>query len=300
MPISFENLLPRSPGQPASALLGETIRRRVKDDNAAFTLSDFVWDSAPCDSWNASCHVLNFALTPRPQPSWISFGGPQRYALGPLMFVPQGIETRSYLAQGRQRSLTCLLSAEVIERILGRSPHWDSSDLEHALNLRNPAIEQLLWRIARELERPGFASAALIEALGNALAIELIRIFRLEQRFAPKRLTGGLAPWRMRRIRERAHVDGPAPDLAELSEICGLSVRHLTRAFKAETGQTLASYVEQVVMDRARAKLAETREPIAEIAVRLGFASAASFCSAYRRHTGERPSDLRKARRAYD
>ena len=71
-------------------------------------------------------------------------------------------------------------------------------------------------------------------------------------------------------------------------------MRHLTRTFKAETGQTLASYVQQVIMGRAHSMLTETDQPIADIALRLGYASSASFCYAYRRAFGQRPNDLRR------
>jgi hypothetical protein len=122
MPISFHNVLPRLPFGPSSALDGQTVKNRFNHDKAAFTLSDFVWESAPSDSWRASCHVINLALTPRPQPAWVSFGGAQRHTVGPIMFVPKGVEINTSMGMGRQRSLTCLLSSEILEGILGHAP----------------------------------------------------------------------------------------------------------------------------------------------------------------------------------
>ena len=67
---------------------------------------------------------------------------------------------------------------------------------------------------------------------------------------------------------------------------------HLTRAFKAETGQTVAQYVQQVVIERAHALLADANTPIGEIARMSGFATPAAFSAAFRAATGLRPSDI--------
>jgi AraC family transcriptional regulator len=96
----------------------------------------------------------------------------------------------------------------------------------------------------------------------------------------------------MRRLRERVHSDLPAPSLTELAELCGMTVRHLSRAFKAETGQTLGKYVEAAMVDRARSLLAETDASVGEVASALGFASSTSFAFAFRRATGLRPSEV--------
>jgi AraC family transcriptional regulator len=76
-----------------------------------------------------------------------------------------------------------------------------------------------------------------------------------------------------------------------------MSVRHLSRAFKAETGTTLAKYVEEAMVERARLMLRDCDASIAEIAQSLGFSSAGSFAYAFRRATGLRPSDIEGRRR---
>jgi len=46
-------------------------------------------------------------------------------------------------------------------------------------------------------------------------------------------------------------------------------------------------------MDRAKADLSETTEPVSQIAFRLGFADAHNFSNAFRKITGFSPSEYR-------
>lgn len=278
------------------ALKGRALKGSFHNESFCFELSDFDWDHAPRDEWEADSHLLDIALTPRPKPAWATFanvGHRVRQPVGRMMFVPAGRVLCSGAAVGRTRTLTCTMSSRMMEELLGRHPSFETIDVAEALHIRNPELEHLLLRVYQELRQPGFASELLIESLANAIAITLIRNFGLDKADIQAPRQGGLAPWRMRRIDERVHADAPSPDLAELAGICGISVRHLTRAFKAETGQTIAAFVQQVAIERAQTLLTETALPVAEIARRLGFSSSTSFCYAFRRTTGRRPSSVR-------
>jgi AraC family transcriptional regulator len=88
-------------------------------------------------------------------------------------------------------------------------------------------------------------------------------------------------------------AEGRAPTLAEIAGACRMSTRHLTRAFRKETGLTLGAYVEQVTIERAKTMLRETQTPIATIAVNTGFATPAGFSAAFRRATGQTPRGFR-------
>jgi AraC family transcriptional regulator len=277
-------------------LSGRYLHNRAGNALVHFCLSDYEWKHEAQDNWKADAHVLDLALTPRPKPAWASFPNlvhMQRQPVGPMMFIPAGHTLRSGAAIGRLRTLTCIIATPKMGELLGRDPSFDGIDVAKALHLRNPEIEHLLLRVYQELRQPGFACELLIESLGNAIAIALIRDFGLDKAADRAPRYGGLAPWRLRRITERVHADQPAPDLAELAAICGMSVRHLTRAFRAETGTTIAAHVQGVTIERARTRLTDTAMPISEIARRLGFANASSFCYAFRRSTGLRPSELR-------
>jgi AraC family transcriptional regulator len=147
-----------------------------------------------------------------------------------------------------------------------------------------------MLRIYRELREPGFASELMVEELASAISVEIVRRFRLD-RLASETRGGGLPPWRMRLLRDRAYADAPAPTLSELADLCGLSVRQLRRAFKAETGHTISKFIETTTVGRARTLLADGHS-VSEVARKVGFANTSSFSYAFRRATGLRPSEI--------
>jgi len=100
---------------------------------------------------------------------------------------------------------------------------------------------------------------------------------------------GGLPPWRLRAIERRVRADGPLPSLEELAGLCRISVRHLSRAFRSETGQTVGKFIEQVMAERAHAMLLEG-VAVGTVARRLGYARAGNFAQAFRRTTGLLPT----------
>jgi AraC family transcriptional regulator len=144
--------------------------------------------------------------------------------------------------------------------------------------------------MAEEVGHPGFAADQLLDFLAGQLAIELAR-FCLEVNEAP--VTGGLAGWRLRLIDERLAEDPTAPSLAELADLCSVSVRQLTRGFKVSRGCSLGDYIESRRMETAKRMLV-AGETVKTIAFAMGFASPSSFTFAFRRAVGISPSQFRQ------
>ena len=278
-----------------SAVYSFTSKNEVFLDECGFIVRDYTWEDEREDAWRAPFHLLDLSLTPRPQPSWGLFldqASCPRVSLGRLMFVPAGCHVKSGAAGGRQRSLSCFLKPALLDDLLSRAPSWKEDVLHEALRLKSPDVEWLLLRIYQELSRPGFASQVVLESMANAIGVALIRRFGLDHHTDNTFRYGGLAPWRLRRIQDRAYADAPAPRLRELAELCEMSVRQLTRAFKMETGETIAGFVQHATIARAQALLLDDSLTVQEIAKKLGFANPSSFCSAYRRICGQRPTDF--------
>jgi AraC family transcriptional regulator len=103
-----------------------------------------------------------------------------------------------------------------------------------------------------------------------------------------------LAPWRLRIIDERLEALRVAPTLAELAGLCSLSVRQLTRGFRASRGCSIGEYVAQSQIDHAKRLLA-SEESVKTIAYSMGFASPSSFSYAFRRATGLTPRQFRQS-----
>ena len=238
---------------------------------------------------------LDLCLTPRPRNARACFverWGPHRFErIGNLFMLPprEAMQTRSE-GGPTQASVLCHLRPEPVRHWFGNELEWTDHRLEAGLDIAEPKLRVLLLRLAEELRNPGFASEALVELLVAQLVIELGR-YCLTIRERPS--NGGLAPWRMRLVEERLREVQAAPTLSELAALCNLSVRQLTRAFRACRGRSIGEYVAQCRIDNAK-RLLGGDTSIKAVAYSLGFASASSFSFAFRRATGHTPREFQQ------
>ena len=93
--------------------------------------------------------------------------------------------------------------------------------------------------------------------------------------------------------RIEARIDAPEPVAATAAAV-GLSPRRLETLFRQALGVTPGAYALSLRVQAARRLLAETRHPLAEIALRTGFSAPATLSRAVRRAFGTAPSDLRR------
>jgi AraC family transcriptional regulator len=237
---------------------------------------------------------FDLCLTPRPRNTRACYPdhwNPQRFErLGNIFLVPPG---ETMLARGddscQQSSLLCQLNPEPMRTWLDDNLEWTDPRLTASLDIREMNIRNLLLRLAEEARHPGFASEMLVELIAAQLGIELSRYCRAQN---INNATGGLATWRLRLIDERLQEIREAPTLTELAEICQLSVRQLTRGFRASRGCSIGDYVAGSRVEHAKRLLA-TDQSIKSVAYSLGFSTPSSFCFAFRRATGQTPREFR-------
>jgi AraC family transcriptional regulator len=238
---------------------------------------------------------LDHCLTPRPPNSrgcYREHWSPHRFErLGDVFLVPAGEVLHARSDCGRQASIVCVFHAEPIRDWFEDDLEWTDRRLEASLDIRSGNIRRLILQLGEEAHHPGFASRMLTELIAGQLAIEL---FRYGAAITDEPATGGLAPWRLRIIDERLAECCAAPTLAELAALCTLSVRQLTRGFRASRGCSIGEYVAKSQIDHAIELLA-TEESIKSIAYSLAFASPSSFSSAFRRATGQTPRAFRRS-----
>ncbi len=248
----------------------------------------------------ADSYRVDLCLTPRPTNARGCY--PQRWGrhrferLGELFMVPPG-ESMQALSDGccQQASIICEFDPVQMNEWLDCEPRWSDRDLRAGLDVRAATIRGLLLRLAEEARNPGLASATLVELITAQVAIELARFCHS---FREDDSGGGLADWRLKQIEERLRDDHQPPSLQELAQLCGLSVRQLTRGFRISRGCSIGDYIESRRLEQARQLLAGDSS-IKAVAYTLGFSSPSSFSCAFRRMTGETPSQYRQRRRAH-
>lgn len=106
---------------------------------------------------------------------------------------------------------------------------------------------------------------------------------------------GGLAPWQARRISRYidAHIEHSI-SIETLAGIAALSGSYLCRAFKVTFGEPPHVHVMRRRVERAKAMMLETREPLSQIAAACGFSDQAHLCRLFRRAEGASPSRWRR------
>ena len=109
---------------------------------------------------------------------------------------------------------------------------------------------------------------------------------------------GGLAPKTLLRAIERLRSDSDADvSLVALASEAGLSRFHFCRAFKESTGLSPHAWLRQYRLEQAMNMLRDTDESVVSISVALGYSSQTAFAAAFRKLTGETPTDWRRRAR---
>jgi AraC family transcriptional regulator len=275
------------------------IERTIEFSRGLVEIRHYDWQSGELDRGRPDMYVFGLHLSrsnTKPHSSlYAPAANARSFQSGPVTLVPPGRQVPRNVSVGRQRSLFCLIEAAAINDCLPHPPQWDKDRSCRALQLDRLEFERVLRQIHQEAREVRFGSTTMIESLANMLCIELIR--RLTAPASDVSRTGGLAPWRLRLLNERIYGDVAMPSLVELAELCGLTVRHLCRAFKAETGQTVGQHIDAAMAQHARGMLSETSQSLSDIAHRLGFATSSSFSNAFQRATGFKPGEIERPAR---
>ncbi|OAF06418.1 helix-turn-helix domain-containing protein [Bradyrhizobium neotropicale] len=241
-----------------------------------------------------------------------------------IMAYPTGVQRLERRA-GKSVAIGTARSGVVTIIPAGSSARWDIPGLVDVIQLYLP--QTTLERVAREAEAPApsdllertghpdpVTSGLLMSAAdvleGNAVLDALFRQ-RLTDLVATRILAehtgvptafepimGGLAPHALRRAIERLRSDSDTDvSLAALASDAGLSRFHFCRAFKESTGLSPHAWLRQHRLEQAMNMLRDTDASIATVAAELGYASQTAFTAAFRRLTGETPSDWRRRTR---
>src|SRR6202051_3441206 len=108
---------------------------------------------------------------------------------------------------------------------------------------------------------------------------------------APSGRFGPLLAW------AREHLEAPLT-VEDLADRAGMSARHFTRAFIAETGTTPSKAIERLRIEVARQRVQSSSEAIERVAQSTGFRGPERMRRGFIRAFGQPPQSLRRAARA--
>ncbi|WP_246660084.1 AraC family transcriptional regulator [Rhizobium sp. FKL33] len=209
-----------------------------------------------------------------------------------ISFIPAGMDLEAYSHGIRSvRHLDLHFDAETLERRFGEDVAPSVFE-QPRLMLSEPDLFSLAELLAGEC----LTEEPLHDLYGDGLALALlIAVMKLP---APeRRMRGKLAQWQLRRVTDFIEDNCLRTiRLDELATIAGLSACYFSHAFKATTGLPPHQWQMRARIRRVKERLAESRQPLAEIAAEMGFSDAAHLTRMFRRHVGSPPSVWRRDR----
>jgi AraC family transcriptional regulator len=185
------------------------------------------------------------------------------------------------------------LAPSLIARAAADSERSARIELIEACMVCDRVINQIGMALMAEVDSDRAASRLYAESLANVLAVHLFRNYTIAGCSA-RVPTGGLTGHRLRRatefITENLERDIA---LAEIACAVDLSPYHFARAFKEATGFTPHQYLIKSRVDRAKSLLAQTRLPLVEIGLQVGFKNQSHFTTTFRQLTSLTPKAYR-------
>jgi AraC family transcriptional regulator len=212
---------------------------------------------------------------------------------GAVIIIPEGSSSRWDIPKPVD-VVQLYLPPTTLERVARETNTATAVDLLERTGHPDPVTSRLLLSAADGLEGNSALDTLFRHQLIDLLATRLLAAHTASPTtFEPT--MGGLSPKVLLRAIERLRSDSDADvSLAALASDAGLSRSHFCRAFKESTGLSPHAWLRQYRLEQAMNMLRDTDTSIVSVAAELGYASQTAFAAAFRRLTGETPSDWRR------
>jgi len=212
---------------------------------------------------------------------------------GVLIIIPEGSSSRWDIPKPVD-VVQLYLPHATLKRVADEAAAGTSTDLLERTAHPDPITSRLLLSAASVLEGNRTLDALFRHQLTDLLATRLLAAHTSSPTtFQPA--AGGLSPKVLLRAIERLRSDSETDvSLDALASDAGLSRFHFCRAFKESTGLSPLAWLRQYRLEQAMNMLRDTDASVVSVAMELGYGSQTAFAAAFRRMTGETPSDWRR------
>jgi AraC family transcriptional regulator len=210
-----------------------------------------------------------------------------------VAFVPLGVTARFSVSVPTQ-GIQIRQNPETYESLISDMVRGGAVHFEPSRGFSDPLLSQIASTIANEMNG-GFFDRILADVLNTALAVQIMRHF-VDPTAIAVAPSNGLSRERLQRVWDyiEAHLDDQLT-LSDLAGVACLSPYHFSRSFKQAVGVGPQRYVIQRRLERAKALMRRTNQPLALIAQETGFADQSHLTQLFRRETGVTPGRFRAA-----
>jgi AraC family transcriptional regulator len=284
-------------------------------DVLAAPLFDFDWCAVRHVSLGATPHQVKFCrdthtLMVFDRGSFVEgerwVAGTRLSTSGPLDIgldvVPANVEFQALAGPGSNIGCTMISVIGDAFAEVTSSTLRSASNLQASINLDTGLLSQLIERL-RQVSRSeeGPSQRQYIESICMVLFREVLHVQQQSNVSSPQRSTGGGLSPRVQRLikdflREHDGLDQKVtPQL--LADLVGVSRFHFTRAFKVSFGLPPHKYLLNLRLRKAADLLRDTRLPITDIALDVGFSCSSEFARAFKEAMEYTPREFRQLQR---
>lgn len=206
---------------------------------------------------------------------------------GEAIIVPSGVPT-FWRSESPRDNIHIDLDPAWLQRVVGGG----TVQLHSCFGQPDPVLSALAAALMASLHTNVSLHPSFADGISMSLAAHLLEHYA--QTVASERPSAALSRRELDRI--TAMVQGDLTQrwtVSDLARSVGLSSFHFCRSFKAASGQSPHAYVTRLRMEEALRLLRSSERPIFDIAIDTGYATAAHFSQAFRRHWGVTPRQAR-------
>ena len=219
---------------------------------------------------------------------------------GTMSFIPAGQALKAKMTGDPLDLLRVTMPCQTIKSAM-TALSMSSSGVDHAfgdgaIGLVNSRAQRLSKLLNEEYKRGPDAELSVMESLGWALCLELVRS-QNDSKANAERHRFFSASERTRILEFIEQTNGETIKVYDIADAFGLEPYQFSRLFKASFGENAKDVVARFRLSKAQELLLSSDMPLAQIALDCGFSAQSHMTSAFKKHLGVTPAVYRQQNR---
>jgi AraC family transcriptional regulator len=241
----------------------------------------------------AECHVVGIALQPTPNLTFYAAGKlihSGRLPRGSMRVNQPGQPMRGIFHGAYDVLHLHVPNAVIADHMRAECPQTGTCRLAADHLIVDPVIERLASSLIHAEALGGAFGQSYADGISLAITAQLFGGHG-EGAACRRPRVSGLSKWRLKRATEFMAANlAETISLADMAAATGLSRMHFAAQFRVATGMRPHEYLLQRRIERAQDLLLNSRTPLVEIALDVGFKTQAHFTTVFARLVGETPN----------